>query len=341
MPDPLGSGPRAGAFNDSERFAVGWYWVVPSAELPRRGVARATVQGRELVAWRGDDGVARVVDAYCPHMGAHLGDGKVEGDGLRCFFHAWKFGPDGVCVDVPCMPKPVAARVQAWPTAERYGMVWVWTGPEATHPLPAVPELGDDDPGHARVAGHFVKKCHPNVMMINAIDAQHFNSVHRLPAALDMASTVVSPSAIGFANTVPPRADTRFGRFLRNFYAGPITYALRYWFGSTGCVTVGPDFLHFHIVFALRMQEGGRAEGRTLLVTRHRPGLAGRLLNEVLLAITWAVGAYFARGDTKVFETIRFDFRTPIKADRAILDFIRHYDAQPAARWGSWEPVAP
>ena len=23
-------------------------------------------------------------DAYCPHMGAHLAEGKVEGEGLRC-----------------------------------------------------------------------------------------------------------------------------------------------------------------------------------------------------------------------------------------------------------------
>lgn len=146
-------------------------------------------------------------------------------------------------------------------------------------------------------------------MMINAIDAQHFNSVHNLPAELDMLSTVVSPNAIAFANAVPPRADTWFGGFLRKFYAGPITYALQYWFGSTGCVTVGPDFLHFHILFALRMQEGGRAEGRTILVTKHRPGPLGWLVSQALLGLSWVVGAYFAKGDTKVFETIRFDGR--------------------------------
>ncbi len=331
----------AARFNQASVFAVGWYWVLPAAELRRGGVSRANVQGRELVVWRGQDGVAHVVDAHCPHMGAHLGDGKVEGDGLRCFFHAWKFDGDGACVDIPCLSKPVAARVRAWPTAERYGMIWVWTGESPAHPLLKVPEHADDDPGEARVAGHFRKACHPNVMMINAIDAQHFNSVHHLPAALDMAGREISANAIAFSNTIPPRDDTRFGRFLRRFYKGPITYALQYWFGSTGCVTVGPDFLHFHIVFALRMTEGGRTEGRTILVTRRRPGVFGWAWSQVLLALTWVVGAYFARGDTKVFQTIRFDFRTPIRADRAIVEFIRHYDVQPAARWGDWEPAAP
>ena len=327
-------------FNRPEVFAIGWYWVIPSADLARGGVARATVQGREVVVWRGADGLAHVVDAYCPHMGAHLAEGKVEGDGLRCFFHAWKFDGRGECVDIPCLAKPVAARVRTWPTEERYGMVWVWTGETPSHPLPGVPEHAPDDPGDARVAGHFVKECHPNVMMINAIDAQHFNSVHDLPAELNMARSDVSVNAVEFSNTVPPREDTRFGRLLRRFYAGPITYSLRYWFGHTGCVTLGPDDLHFHIVFALRMLEGGRTEGRTILVTKHRPGRLGQALSSVLLALTWVVGHYFARGDTKVFQTIRFDFQVPIKADHAIVGFIKHYDAQPAARWGSWEALA-
>lgn len=326
-------------FNRPDRFAIGWYWVVASLDLPRSGVARANVQGREVVAWRGADGVAHVVDAYCPHMGAHLGDGKVEGDGLRCFFHAWKFAGDGTLVDIPCMKKPVAARIRSWPTAERYGMVWVWTGESPEHDLPRVPEHAADDPGEWRVAGYFQKACHPNVMMINAIDAQHFNSVHAMPALLDMVPTVVSDRAIAFDNVARPSAETYFGRFLRRFYHGPLTYGLRYWFGQTGCVTLGPDFLHFHIVFALRMKEDGGSEGRTLLVTRKRSGPIGYLWSQVLLGLSWVVGAYFAKGDTRVFETIRFNFQTPIRADHAIVAFIQHYDAQPAALWKSWDPV--
>lgn len=337
----MGSGAH-GSFNATDRFAVGWYWVVGSDELPRRGVQAVRVQGRELVVWRGEDGAAHVVDAYCPHMGAHLQDGKVEGDGLRCFFHAWKFGPDGACVDVPCQPKPVRARVKTWPTVERYGMVWVWTGDTPTHPPVSVPDLGEADRGDVRIVPvTFEKRCHPNVMMINAIDAQHFNSVHNLPARLHMARSDVSANAVNFANDIPPREDTWFGRFLLRFYAGPITYTLRYWFGHTGCVTLGPDFLHFHIVFALRGTDAGGTEGRTLLVTRHRPGLFGQAWSATLLALTKVVGDYFAQGDTKVFQTIRFDFQTPIAADQAITGFIQHYDAQPAAVWGTWAPIPP
>ena len=64
--------------------------------------------GQELVLFRGTSGKVIMLDAYCPHMGTHLGRNKtsysvvkgqhVEGDSIRCPFHGWRFGPDG---DVP------------------------------------------------------------------------------------------------------------------------------------------------------------------------------------------------------------------------------------------------
>jgi len=45
-----------------------------------------------LVAWRGESGKAYVADAYCPHIGAHLGvGGKVSGECIQCPFHSWIF----------------------------------------------------------------------------------------------------------------------------------------------------------------------------------------------------------------------------------------------------------
>ena len=42
------------------------------------------------------------MDAYCPHLGAHLGHGgRVEGGAVRCPFHAWLWGGDGRCLEVP------------------------------------------------------------------------------------------------------------------------------------------------------------------------------------------------------------------------------------------------
>jgi nitrite reductase (NADH) small subunit len=42
------------------------------------------------------------VDDVCPHMGASLGSGHVEGDTVTCPWHAWRFRlSDGVWADYP------------------------------------------------------------------------------------------------------------------------------------------------------------------------------------------------------------------------------------------------
>jgi nitrite reductase/ring-hydroxylating ferredoxin subunit len=80
----------------------GWYGLCLSDELPVGGVAPLRYFGRELVAFRGEDGGARVFAAHCPHLGAHLGiGGKVEGDGIRCPFHGWRYDGAGCLVEVP------------------------------------------------------------------------------------------------------------------------------------------------------------------------------------------------------------------------------------------------
>jgi hypothetical protein len=53
-----------------------------------------------------------------------------------------------------------------------------------------------------------------------------------------------------------------------------------------------------------------------------------------LLLLTMAVSAYFAKGDTRIFKTISFNFRTPIRPDLPIIRFIQHVESQPTISWG-------
>ena len=92
-------------------------------------------------------------------------------------------------------------------------------------------------------------------------------------------------------------------------------------------------------MFALRLLEGGKAEGQTVLITKKRKGVFGWLFNRIVLWLTKLVGNYFAKGDTQIFQSINFDFKTPTKADNSILQFIQNVERQKALRWGSWEPV--
>ena len=103
---------------------------------------------RDLVIWRGEDGAAHVMDAYCPHMGAHLGyGGRVEGCNLVCPYHWWEYDGDGANVRIPYADRPNGkARVRSYPTIDRNGLIMFWYHPNGDPPawdVPEIPELSD------------------------------------------------------------------------------------------------------------------------------------------------------------------------------------------------------
>ncbi len=327
-------------FASFARVTEGWYWALRSRDLKRGQIRPLSFLGREIVVFRDADGVVRAMDAYCPHMGAHLAEGRVDGQGVRCFFHHWKLGATGEVTDIPCQTKPAKASNKVWPVAEQYGVIWIWTGKEASRPVPYIPEI-EGRKVDARLGNQFEKGCHPNIVMVNAIDEQHFHSVHPLASSLadglHFQITSHSKNSQVFDNDRPVPRNNLFNRLLGKLYAGALTYRMVYWNGSTGSVTVGPDFLHFHIIFALRPTARGTTEGQTILVTEQRKGLLGKFLNAVILRVTEVVGNYFAKGDTQVFQTIRWNFQTPIRADRPIIEFMRHLEEQKSVPWGAWD----
>ncbi len=97
------------SFTYPRQYAVGWYHLCDSNEIPRGQLKHFYVLGREMVAFRGDDEREQVsiVEAYCVHMGANLGVGGRVMPGtncIQCLFHLWEFdGKDGRCTKVPYM----------------------------------------------------------------------------------------------------------------------------------------------------------------------------------------------------------------------------------------------
>ncbi len=323
-------------FNNPECFIEGWYWVIPSQNLRVAEVKPVTILGRELVIYRGKDKRVVTFDAYCPHMGAHLAEGKVEGNALRCFFHHWKFDAEGMCIDIPCLDVPLSLKLQTWPTAEKYGMIWVWTGEIPQQPLPFVPTLEQKECDVA-IHSHFVMNCHPNVVMINPIDAQHLNTVHKLPIEIIFERQELNENAIIFTNTTPIKDNSSLIKIIRLFYKNAITYSICYWYGSISIATLGPDFFHVHTMLAVRLHEGGKAEGQILLITKKRKGIFGWLCNRIVLWLTKIAGKFFFMGDIKVLQTIKFYLKTPIKVDQPIMQFINHVEKQQSRMWGTWQ----
>lgn len=131
-------------------YPFSWYRACFSDGLPVGGVLPLRYLGRDLVAWRGEDGVAHVMDAYCPHLGAHLGyGGRVAGCEIVCPFHWWQFDGEGRNTLVPYLEsRNPSARIPSYPTAERNGFVFFWYHPRGEAPLWEVPEIPEcSDPG--------------------------------------------------------------------------------------------------------------------------------------------------------------------------------------------------
>lgn len=119
-----------------------WIPIALGRDIPD-GVTRAViVDSRELVIWRGSDGVAHVWEDRCPHRGMRLSLGFVRGNALNCLYHGWEYGAAANCLRIPAHPDltvPPTIRANAFAATEAGGMVWMNdAGADAP---PQLPEL--------------------------------------------------------------------------------------------------------------------------------------------------------------------------------------------------------
>ena len=188
----------------------GWFAVAWSKELGEGDVKPVQYFGEELVLFRTRTGQARVVDAFCPHLGAHLGHGgRVIGETIRCPFHGWQYdGQSGACTTIPyCERIPAKARVRAWDVLERNGMIFAWYHAEQKPPewdMPLMPEIGHADWSEPRTF-ELVLPAHVQDTHENNNDPVHFQFVHR--------SAETPPSSIEYS------ADGRHYRIVSDFVA--------------------------------------------------------------------------------------------------------------------------
>ena len=178
-------------------FPSGWFQFAFSDEIAAGDVLPLTYFGRELVCYRTEAGELHLVDAFCPHLGAHLGyGGRVEADVLICPFHGWQWGPDGRNVKIPYASRTNAkARLTCWPVREVNGLALAWHHPGGDPPdweIEPVDELADPDFAPlARTS--FEIAVHPQEVLENAVDLAHFLTVHRAARMPDVELKIDGP----------------------------------------------------------------------------------------------------------------------------------------------------
>lgn len=159
----------------------GWFQVAWCDEIPAGGAKPLFFFDRHLVAWRDHDGRAHVWDAFCPHLGAHLGvRACIEGDEVVCPLHSWRYDAEGNCIDIPYSDRlNKQAKVRTYPVVERNGAVFAWYHPTDEPPSWEIPELAEfgADSGFSEVfRRQYSLGCHWQEVSETQVDAAHIQA---------------------------------------------------------------------------------------------------------------------------------------------------------------------
>jgi phenylpropionate dioxygenase-like ring-hydroxylating dioxygenase large terminal subunit len=149
-----------------------WYVVARSVDIAHNGIIDGLIAGRPYVIFRTADGDLAALDAYCPHMGTHLRNGRVVDGKLRCPLHHWVIDRDG---NVSAKGARSTRRSRAWPVAERFGLVFLFGGLGAA---PELPHTESDEYGWI-TGDPVVVEADWRAMMINGFDLEHLVTVHQ------------------------------------------------------------------------------------------------------------------------------------------------------------------
>lgn len=160
-----------------------WYPTLLGADLKDKPV-RVRILNHDLVVFRDTHGTAHTLSDTCVHRGGSLARGKLlKDDCIQCPYHGWRYNGEGLCTRIPSIGMhakiPPRARVDSYPTQEKYGVVFAFLGElpeELRPPIMVIPEYGTRE-WRAQVATFDVEVNYERSIE-NGLDPAHNEFVH-------------------------------------------------------------------------------------------------------------------------------------------------------------------
>ena len=157
-----------------------WYVGAWDHELIDGKLLSRVLLNERVLLYRGGSGKIVAVNDRCPHRGARLSDGRLEGDDVRCMYHGIKFDCTGKCVQIPGQDMiPPKMRVRSYPVHELGHLVWIWLGDPAKADVTQIlnlPYLTDSTwkglPGYLHYDANYL------LIVDNLSDLAHLAFVH-------------------------------------------------------------------------------------------------------------------------------------------------------------------
>ena len=168
-------------------FPNSWFHLAPFSEFKKDEIRSFKFLGNDIIAFKTGDDSITVMDAYCPHLGAHLGrDAKGRNNRLKngcveCPYHHLTFDSEGTCVPGRSHASVPKAKVFTWETEIVEGLVFVYHHKDK---LPATwkvseffrPEGNWSEPYKTYQGVHPI---HPQDAAENSVDTLHFRTLHQ------------------------------------------------------------------------------------------------------------------------------------------------------------------
>jgi 5,5'-dehydrodivanillate O-demethylase len=171
---------RTGPGSLMGRFMRRFWLPVYRAEDLLPGHAKPIrIMSEDYALYRGQSGAAQIIDYRCPHRGAQMHLGWVEGDDIRCVYHGWKYDGTGQCIEQPAEEPGFArkVRMRTFPAREFLGLIYGYFGPDAPPPFPPYPAPPGD--GLIENPEPPVVPCNYLQCFENSMDEVHVAFVHR------------------------------------------------------------------------------------------------------------------------------------------------------------------
>lgn len=170
-----------------------WYPIILAKDLHPHKPEKVKVLGMNLVAFRSDDGSANVISDTCCHRGGSLsgkwnGDSstkRIINDAIVCPYHGWEFNGKGKCVNIPSLgyesnKVPSRAKIDAYPTQEKYGIIFAFLGDLESKDRPPILEISEynQEGWRTNEVVYFDVNYYYERSIENGIDPAHNEFVH-------------------------------------------------------------------------------------------------------------------------------------------------------------------
>jgi 5,5'-dehydrodivanillate O-demethylase oxygenase subunit len=157
-----------------------WHPLCPANSLnSRRPLRMIEIMGENIIVYRSRANKYSAFPERCPHRGASLEYGFIEDDCLRCSYHGWLFGPDGICREMPfeSRKQPETIRIASYPIIERVGLLFIYMNTQELADFPEWDILNRKDGSH-EIQLQDDLECNWFQIQENAADVTHTTYLH-------------------------------------------------------------------------------------------------------------------------------------------------------------------